>query len=153
MTFRQLFPVKHGIELSARAFHTLPNAIATYTGAQRSSKPPHGWPRCNLPVEAGNLGFNSLDTTGKMLRRMNYALEIERQVGREYVVQASYVGTQGPQLARFLDANQPTVSVVDPTKRGSQAPTKRVFPFPPLRRTPRLGPLPATPITRNGHEA
>lgn len=78
---------------------------------------------------AGILTFNGWDTTGKSAYAMNYALEIERQIGTKYAVEASYVGTQGRRLGLFLDPNEPFVTVVDPTKRGSQAPNQRVYPF------------------------
>jgi hypothetical protein len=78
----------------------------------------------------GILGFNAWDTTGRTAYGMNYALEIERQIGNAYAVEASYVGTLGRKLGLFLDANQPFVTVNDPTRRGSQTPNQRVFPFP-----------------------
>ncbi len=77
----------------------------------------------------GIVGFNAWDTTGKTPYAMNYALEIERQIGKNYAVQASYIGTQGRKLGTFLDANEPFVTVVDPTKRGAQSPNVRSFPF------------------------
>jgi hypothetical protein len=77
----------------------------------------------------GILTFNGWDTSGKTAYAMNYALEIERQIGTKYAVEASYVGTQGRRLGAFLDPNEPFVTVVDPTKRGTQAPNQRVFPF------------------------
>jgi len=78
----------------------------------------------------GILGFNAWDTTGRTAYAMNYALEIERQIGKEYAAQASYVGTLGRKLGVFLDPNEPFVTVVDPTRRGSQTPNLRSFPFP-----------------------
>ncbi|HMF91604.1 MAG TPA: hypothetical protein VKL40_13250, partial [Candidatus Angelobacter sp.] len=41
----------------------------------------------------------------------------------------SYVGTQGRKLGVFLDANEPFLTIVDPTKNGSVTPNKRTFPF------------------------
>src|SRR5262249_21925446 len=61
---------------------------------------------------------------------MNYALEIERQVGRDVAVDASYVGTLGRRLGVFVDPNEPFVTVIDPTKNGSATPNRRFFPFP-----------------------
>jgi len=61
---------------------------------------------------------------------MNYALEIERQLGRDYAVDASYVGTLGRRLGVFVDPNEPFVTVNDPTKAGSATPNTRSFPFP-----------------------
>jgi hypothetical protein len=81
-------------------------------------------------AQQGILGFNAWDTTGRTSYAMNYALEIERQVGKNYAVQASYIGTQGRKLGIFLDANEPFLNIVDPTKVGSALPNKRTFPFP-----------------------
>jgi len=78
---------------------------------------------------SGILTFNGWDATGKTAYAMNYALEIERQIGTKYAVEASYVGTQGRRLGAFLDPNEPFVTVVDPTKTGTQKPNQRVFPF------------------------
>ncbi|PYP91468.1 MAG: hypothetical protein DMG65_07745 [Candidatus Angelobacter sp. Gp1-AA117] len=78
----------------------------------------------------GILGFNAWDTSGKSAYAMNYALEIERQLGKDYAVQASYIGTQGRKLGVFLDSNQPLVNVVNPALRGTQSPNTRSFPFP-----------------------
>ena len=77
----------------------------------------------------GIVTFNAWDTSGKTAYAMNYALEIERQIGTKYAFEASYVGTQGRRLGIFLDPNEPTVTVVDPTKRGTQSPNLRSFPF------------------------
>jgi hypothetical protein len=78
---------------------------------------------------SGILTFNGWDTTGKTAYAMNYALEIERQIGSKYAVGASYVGTQGRRLGTFLDPNEPFVTVVNPARRGTQTPNQRVFPF------------------------
>jgi hypothetical protein len=86
-----------------------------------------------LGVNGGNRGivtFNAWDTTGKTPYAMNYALEIERELGRDYSIGASYIGTQGRRLGVFMDANEPFVTVVNATKRGNQSPNLRSFPFP-----------------------
>lgn len=76
----------------------------------------------------GIVGFNAWDTTGRTAYAMNYSLEIERQIGREYAVEAAYVGTQGRRLGVFLDANEPFVS--SPPTPPPSLPYQRVFPFP-----------------------
>jgi hypothetical protein len=67
----------------------------------------------------GILGANGWDTTGKTAYAMNYTLEIERQIGRDYAVNAAYVGTLGRRLGVFMDANEPFVTA-----------SSRTFPFP-----------------------
>jgi hypothetical protein len=61
---------------------------------------------------------------------MNYALEIERQLGKDLSISVSYIGSEGRKLVVMIDPNQPTVTVNDPTKRGDEAPNVRTFPFP-----------------------
>ncbi|HLJ86892.1 MAG TPA: hypothetical protein VKZ53_08710, partial [Candidatus Angelobacter sp.] len=73
----------------------------------------------------GILSINGWDTTGKTAYAMNYALEIERQVGKEYAFQASYIGTLGRRLGVFVDANEPVVNGAN-----------RTFPFPQLAGLP-----------------
>jgi hypothetical protein len=60
---------------------------------------------------------------------MNYALEIQRQLGKDCSIDVSYIGSQGRHGVTTLDPNQPTVTVIDPTKRGDQTPNVRTFPF------------------------
>jgi hypothetical protein len=79
--------------------------------------------------ERGLLAFSALDVNPPSPYAINYALEIERQLGRDFAVEASYIGSQGRKLGVFVDPNQPTVTVNDPTKRGDQAPNVRAFPF------------------------
>lgn len=79
--------------------------------------------------QRGILTFNAWDTNPASAYGMNYALEVERQIGRDYAAEFSYVGSQGRHLGVFVGPNQPTVTVVNPTRRGDQAPNRRVFPF------------------------
>ena len=79
--------------------------------------------------ERGILTFSAWDVNPPNPYAMNYALEIERQLGRDFAVGASYIGSQGRKLGVFVDPNQPTVTVNDPTKRGDEAPNVRTFPF------------------------
>jgi hypothetical protein len=137
-------PVNMGLNYPPLLSTTLPNATATttYTWATAlnqnrllfagdptlPSGPTCGATPASTPCR-GIVGFNAWDTTGRTAYAMNYALEIERQIGRDYVVNASYIGTQGRKLGVFLDANEPFLTVVDPTKNGSAIPNKRTFPF------------------------
>jgi len=77
----------------------------------------------------GIITFNAWDVNPPSSYGMNYALEIERQIGRDFAVEASYIGSQGRKLGVFVDPNQPFVTVNDTTKRGDQSPNVRVFPF------------------------
>jgi hypothetical protein len=79
--------------------------------------------------ERGSLSFFAWDVNPPNPYAMNYAVEIERQLGRDLAVKASYIGSQGRKLLVDVDPNQPTVTVNDPAKRGDQAPNVRAFPF------------------------
>jgi hypothetical protein len=79
--------------------------------------------------ERGVLTFSAWDVNPPSPYAMNYAFEIERQIGRDFAVEASYIGSQGRKLLVSVDRNEPIVTVNDPTKRGDQAPNVRTFPF------------------------
>jgi hypothetical protein len=79
--------------------------------------------------ERGIVTFNAWDTNPQTAYAMNYALEVEREFGRDYAVEFSYVGSQGRQLGVFTDPNQPFVTVVNPAVRGDLLPNTRTFPF------------------------
>ena len=79
--------------------------------------------------ERGILTFNAWDVNPPSPYSMSYALEIQRQLGRDFAIEVSYIGSQGRKLGAGVDANQPTLTVNDPAKRGDQAPNVRTFPF------------------------
>jgi hypothetical protein len=124
-------PVNMGLNFPPVLSTTLPNGTYTWGTALNQNRllvQPDPTVKTGGGL-VGIVGFNGWDTTGKTPYAMNFALEIERQVGKNYAVQASYIGTEGRKLGTFLDANEPFLTVVDPTKRGSQAPNVRTFPF------------------------
>jgi len=131
-------PVNMGLNFPPLISTTLPNSSYTWGTALNQNRVLYATdatltsgPTCSVsPTPCrGILGFNAWDTTGRTAYAMNYALEIERQIGREYAVNASYVGTLGRKLGVFVDANEPFVTVNDPTQPGSGVPNKRTFPF------------------------
>ncbi|SPE31120.1 putative Cna B domain protein [Candidatus Sulfotelmatomonas gaucii] len=80
--------------------------------------------------QRGILTFSAIDTHPSSPYSMNYAFEMQRQLGKSLSLEVSYTGSQGRRLAVTLDPNQPVVMVNDPTKRGDQAPNQRTFPYP-----------------------
>jgi hypothetical protein len=123
-------PVNMGLNYPPVLSTTLPNSVYTWaTVLNQNRKMFAADATVPGPNGRGILSFNAWDTTGKTAYAMNYALEIERQIGKQYVAGASFVGTQGRRLGVFLDANQPSVTIVDPAKNGSAAPNQRTFPF------------------------
>jgi hypothetical protein len=79
--------------------------------------------------ERGIVTFNAVDTRPRSAYAMNYALEIEREIGNTFVVGASYIGSQGRRLGIFLDANEPVLQTFDATKPWGATGDLRVFPF------------------------
>jgi carboxypeptidase family protein/TonB-dependent receptor-like protein len=81
----------------------------------------------------GIVGFNAWDTTGRTAYAMNYGLQIERQIGNAYAVEASYVGSLGRRLGVFVDPNEPFITGGPTTVLVSGKPTAvpylRTFPF------------------------
>ena len=80
--------------------------------------------------ERGVLTFSAWDVNAPSPYAMNYALEVERQLGKNFSIGVSYIGSEGRKLVVMIDPNQPTVTVNDPSKRGDEAPNVRTFPFP-----------------------
>jgi carboxypeptidase family protein len=79
--------------------------------------------------ERGILSFFNWDVNPPSPYAMSYGLEIQRQLGRDFAIEASYIGSQGRKLVVPVDLNEPSVTVKDPTKRGDQAPNQRAFPL------------------------
>ncbi|MGH9532672.1 MAG: carboxypeptidase regulatory-like domain-containing protein [Terriglobales bacterium] len=72
--------------------------------------------------QRGIVTFNAWSTDPDTAYAMNYALEIERQIGDSYAVELSYLGSQGRKLGLFLDPNQPFITQIgDPTITGEEA--------------------------------
>jgi hypothetical protein len=59
-----------------------------------------------------------------------YNFSIEREITRSLSVEADYIGSSSHKLGVYLDANEPTVTVNDATKRGSVTPNEQTFPYP-----------------------
>ena len=79
--------------------------------------------------ERGILSFFNWDVNPPSPYAMSYGLEIQRQLGRDFAIEASYIGSQGRKLVVPVDLNEPSVTVKDPTQRGDQAPNQRAFPL------------------------
>lgn len=124
-------PVNMGLNFPPVISTTLPNSVYKWDTVLNQNRTffagdPTVTPN---PPGRGILGFNAWDTTGKTAYAMNYALEIEREVGQDYAVGASYIGTQGRRLGTFLDANEPFLTIINSAVNGSASPNQRTFPF------------------------
>lgn len=79
---------------------------------------------------SGLIGFSAEDPNIRSSYIYQYNFGIQRRLGNALSLEADYQGSSGHSLGLFLDQNQPTVIVRDPTKRGNQAPNELVFPNP-----------------------
>ena len=78
-------------------------------------------------------GLISLSAEDQNLRSAyiyQYSLGIQRTLTSNFSLEVDYEGSTAHKLGLFVDQNQPTVIVRDPTKRGNQAPNELVFPYP-----------------------
>ncbi len=124
-------PVNMGLNGPQLLTTTLPTIATDYTWGQVLSQNRRLF-TSDATVAGGERGivtFNAWSTNPQTAYAMNYALEIERQLGRDYAVEIDYVGSQGRQLGVFTDPNQPFVTVFNSLRRGDQTPNTRTFPF------------------------
>ncbi len=78
----------------------------------------------------GVLSFQGIDPDLRSAYLYQYNLGIQRQLSDAFFVEANYQGSSGRRLGMFVDVNQPSVIVRDPSRRGPVAPNEQVFPYP-----------------------
>lgn len=123
-------PVNMGLNLPQILSTTLPTSTYTWATVLNQNRKLFSSDGTVPGGQRGIITFNAWDFNARTAYAMNYALEIERQLGNDYAFEISYIGSQGRKLGTFLDENEPTVTaVVDPTRRGDQTPNQRTFPF------------------------
>ena len=76
----------------------------------------------------GILTFQGMDPHLRSAYAYVYHLGVQRTLGRAISFEADYQGSSGHDLGMYIDVNQPTVIVRDPTRRGPVAPNEQVFP-------------------------
>ncbi len=77
----------------------------------------------------GLLSFNGEDPYIRSSYNYAYNLSVEQRLTGRVSVELDYIGSLGRKLGIFVDPNQPTVIVRDPTKRGTADPNEQVFPY------------------------
>lgn len=82
------------------------------------------------PNQVGLVGLNSEDQNIRSAYIYQYSLGIQRQLGNAFSLEVDYQGSTAHKLGLFIDQNQPTVVVNDPTKRGNVSPNTQIFPNP-----------------------
>jgi hypothetical protein len=123
-------PTLMGLNFPPVVTSTLPTGTYTWGTVLSQNRRLFGPDPTVVPQgERGILTFAAWDVNPPSPYAMNYALEIQRQLARDFAIEVSYTGSQGRKLGVFVDPNQPTVTVNDPAKRGDQAPNVRTFPF------------------------
>ncbi len=78
----------------------------------------------------GLVGFSAEDPNIRSAYLYQYNFGIQRLLTRELSLELDYVGSTGHKLGLFIDQNQPTVTVKDPTIIGNKAPNVQVYPYP-----------------------
>ena len=76
----------------------------------------------------GVLNFQALDPHLRSAQAYIYNFSVERRAG-DFALAAAYQGSAGRHLGIYVDINQPTVIVRDPSKRGPVAPNEQIFPY------------------------
>jgi hypothetical protein len=77
----------------------------------------------------GLVGFNGIDPNGRTSYGYNWNFGIQREIVNGASVDISYIGSAFHKLGVFIDANESSVAVNDPARRGSQSPNELFFPF------------------------
>src|SRR5712692_9623305 len=125
-------PVNMGLNAPQVLTTTLPTATYAWgTVLNQNRRLFSADPTVQPQGERGIVSFNAWQFNPATAYAMNYALEVERQIGNDFAAEISYGGSQGRKLGVYLDTNQPDVTIVSPNPlvRGDQAPNLRVFPF------------------------
>ena len=82
------------------------------------------------PSEVGLVGFSAENPNLPSAYIYQYSLGVQRKLGSAFTIETDYEGSTGHKLGLFIDQNQPTPIVKDPTTPGSQSPNLEVFPYP-----------------------
>jgi hypothetical protein len=78
----------------------------------------------------GLVGFSSVDPNLRSAYIYQYNFGIQRRLNPSLSLEIDYQGSSGHKLGLFVDQNQPSVIVNDPTKPGNTAPNQQIYPYP-----------------------
>src|SRR5262249_35942005 len=82
------------------------------------------------PTQVGLLNLSAEDQNLASPYIYQYSLGIQRKLGSTFSLEVDYQGSTGHKEGLFIDQNQPTVIVKDPTKLGSDKSNAQIFPYP-----------------------
>lgn len=123
-------PINLGVNHPPFLTTTLPTGTYTWATALNQNRRLFAADATVPGGERGLVDFRAYDTDPPTAYAMHYALEIERQLGKDFAAEISYIGSQGRKLGGHVNVNTPEVIVNNPAMRGDQAPNVRRFPFP-----------------------
>jgi len=86
--------------------------------------------RVGLPNEVGLVSLSAEDQNIRSSYIYQYSLGVQRQLGSAFSLEVDYQGSTAHKLGLFIDENQPTVTVNNPTVRGNLSPNIQHFPNP-----------------------
>jgi hypothetical protein len=86
--------------------------------------------RVGLPNEVGLVSLSAEDQNIRSAYIYQYSLGVQRQLGSAFSLEVDYEGSAAHKLGLFIDENQPTVTVNNPTVRGNLSPNIQHFPNP-----------------------
>ena len=86
--------------------------------------------RVGQPNEVGLVGLSAEDQNLRSSYIYQYSLGVQRQLGSAFSLEVDYEGSAAHKLGLFIDENQPTVTVNNPTVRGNLSPNIQHFPNP-----------------------
>jgi len=86
--------------------------------------------RVGLPNEVGLVSLSAEDQNIRSAYIYQYSLGVQRQLGSAFSLEVDYAGSAAHKLGLFIDENQPTVTVNNPTVRGNLSPNIQHFPNP-----------------------
>jgi len=108
------------------------NLTTTQNTSTQANKQPFPWAvgfNQNVPL-AGLVSISAEDQNIRSSYLYQYSLGIQRRLGSAFSLELDYQGSSGHKLGLFVDVNQPTVTVNDPTKPGNQGKNVQTFPYP-----------------------
>jgi len=86
--------------------------------------------RVGQPNQVGLVSLSAEDQNIRSAYIYQYSLGIQRQLGSAFSLEVDYQGSTAHKLGLFIDENQPTVTVNNPTVRGNLSPNIQHFPNP-----------------------
>jgi Carboxypeptidase regulatory-like domain len=82
------------------------------------------------PNQVGLVGISAEDLNLPSPYIYQYSLGVQRKLASTFSLEVDYLGSVGHKQGLFIDQNEPTVIVNDPTQPGSQGKNVQIYPYP-----------------------